>query len=155
MTDQRHTTDDEGLLAELARYFAQTDPVPPNVVAAAQAAIEFRDIEVQIAEMLRDSALEEKELAGVRGVGQRLLSFGAGKRYLEVDVSTLGDRRSVSGYVVPHEPGVLRVDAPGGSLEAEVDERGRFRLARVPSGPVRFSVHIPGRPVFSTGWLAL
>lgn len=156
MTDESENIEvDERLAAELSAFFARTDPVPPAVLAAAKTAIEFRDLDAQIAELLSDSVLEDKELAGVRGAGQRLLSFGIGKRYLEVDVSAVGDHRSLSGYVVPHEPGVLRVEGAQGSFEAEVDDRGRFRVARVPRGPVRFSVHIPNRPVISTRWLAL
>jgi hypothetical protein len=146
---------DDALAGELSALFARTDPVPSVVADAARAAIEFRDLDAQMAELLRDSALEDKELAGVRGVGDRLLSFAFGDRFLEVDVAGSGERRELSGYLVPAQAGTLVAQGPEGMIEATVDERGRFRVARVPRGPIRLWVRAADAPVFHTPWLAL
>ena len=154
MTNDQHNPDaDDLLVAELRDSFLRTDPVPPGVLAAARAAIEFRDIDAQIAELLMDSALEDKELAGVRGIGQRLLSFGLGERFLEVDVAGAGDVRGLVGYVVPAESGTLRVEGADGAREVPVDDQGRFRVDGLPAAPLRLALRVVGRPTFLTPWL--
>lgn len=155
MPDDPQLDADDQLMRELSGYFARTDPVPASVVQAAEAAIEFRDLDAQLAELLHDSALEDEQLAGVRGAGQRMLSFGAGERFVEVDVRTEGANRELAGYVVPAVPGTIRVEAPDRSIEAPVDDRGRFRLLRVPRGPVRLWVTAPGQRRTVTAWFAL
>jgi hypothetical protein len=146
---------DDVLAGELSALFARIDPVPPLVADAARAAIEFRDLDAQMAELLRDSALEDKELAGVRGVGDRLLSFAFGQQFLEVDVAGAGERRELSGYLVPAQAGTLVAEGPAGIIETAVDARGRFRVARVPRGPIRLWVRVADAPAFRTPWLAL
>lgn len=146
---------DEELATELADFFVRCDPVPEPVKAAARAAIEFRDLDVQIAELLRDSALEDKELAGVRGAGLRMLSFGVADRFVEVDVRPNGDRHDLTGYVVPAVEGAVRAEAAEEVAEALVDANGRFRLVRIPRGPIRLSIEAPGYRRTVTAWFAL
>ncbi|MBO9534973.1 MAG: hypothetical protein J7513_18515 [Solirubrobacteraceae bacterium] len=153
--DQHNPAPDDPLTDELRDFFARTDPVPPQVVDAARAAIEFRDLDAQLAELLADSALEDKELAGVRGIGQRMLSFGAGERFLEVDVAEDGARRELTGYVVPAGAGRLRAQSADGEIEAEIDAHGRFRLARAPRGPMRLWIAITGMPEIVTPWVTV
>lgn len=153
--ERDHDTPDERLLADLREHYARFDPPPPAVLAAAHAAIEVRDLDAQLAELLRDSALEDKELAGVRGIGQRLLTFGRGERFLEVDVAEDGDQRDLSGYVVPAVAGTLEVEHSAGRTELPVDDHGRFRSGRVPRGPVRLRVLLAGNPAFVTPWLPI
>ncbi len=144
--DQHDQGPDDPLVDELRGFFGRTDPVPAHVLDAARAAIEFRDLDAQLAELLMDSALEDKELAGVRGVGQRLLSFGFADRFLEVDISATGATRTLSGYIVPAESGTLRVDSAQGALEAAVDEQGRFPRRGLPAAPLRLAVRVADAP---------
>lgn len=157
MAEQHDHTDlDDALVDELREYFARVDPVPDAVLAAAHAAIEFRDLDAQLAELLRDTAEDASALAGVRGGGHRLLTFGLGDVFLEVDAAQAGDEhRELAGYVVPAAAGTLRIQHADLDVEAPLDDEGRFRSARVPRGPVRFHVAIDGRPAFSTPWCAL
>lgn len=153
--DREHDHAEERLIAELREHFLRTDPVPGDVMAAARAAIEVRDLDAQLAELLRDSALEDKELAGVRGIGQRLLTFGRGERFLEVDVAEVGERRDLAGYFVPAEAGELQVEHRDGTSSSTVDEQGRFKLGRIPRGPVRLRLVVSGQPAFLTPWLPI
>ncbi len=140
---------DQQLLAELSSFFARVDPVPDGVVEAAQAAFEVRDLDAQIAELLADSLTQDKELAGVRGEGGRLLTFGVGERFLELDVRGA----EFAGYVVPGAPGRLRVESVDGGVEAVIDLAGRFRGTGMPRGPVRFRVEIDEQPALVTSWV--
>lgn len=156
MADHADIDDADGqLLSELRAFFARTDPAPPDAIAAAYAAIELRDIESQIADLLRDSVLEDKELAGVRGGGQRSLSFGAGDRFLEVDVTEVASERRLAGYVVPGAAGSIRFEGLEGDAMAPLDAHGRFKLEGLKRGPLRMTVDVPGLPPFRTPWLTI
>ena len=156
MPSQFDPTEPEArLLGELRGMFERADPVPEHVLSAAHAAIELRDLDAQLAELLRDSAVDEtdKELAGVRGTATRLLTFSVGaERYVEVDVENDGNLRTLAGYVVPGAAGELVVEHRDGQLVAEIDEHGRFSVERVESGPVRLRVSLDGEQPIVTQW---
>lgn len=153
-------TDPEArLLSELSGHFTRTDPVPDAVRDAAYAAIELRNLDAQLAQLLRDTALDdEKELAGVRGPSAtRSLTFAVGEeRYVEVDVESPGELRVLTGYVVPASGGTIAVEHTGGAaLEGLIDDGGRFAVESVPSGPVRLRIAVDGAPPIVTEWLTL
>lgn len=147
------------LLGDLSGHFARTDPVPPGVLEAAYAAIELRDLEAQLAQLLRDTALEaEAELAGVRGLtATRSLTFGLrDERYVEVDVETAGELRVLTGYVVPASGGTVAVEhTAGAAREGSIDDGGRFAVEGVPGGPVRLRISVDGAATIVTEWLTL
>lgn len=147
------------LLGELSGHFARTDPVPADVLAAAYAAIELRDLDAQLAQLLRDTALDDdKELAGVRGaVATRSLTFAMGQeRFVEVDVEMAGELRVLTGYVVPATGGTITVEhTAGGPLHGAIDDGGRFAVEGVPGGPVRLRIAIDGAAAIVTEWLTL
>lgn len=155
MNDERHHHDDERLSSELQAHFARTEPVPDSVLQAARAAIELLDLDAQLADLLADSSAESKELAGVRGGAHRLLTFGAGDRFVEVDVAVLDDEREMRGYVVPGAGGSIAVEHANGQIDVPIDQRGRFRVLGVPRGPVRFRIAIAGHPLLLTPWLPM
>lgn len=146
---------DDALEAELRSAAALFDPVPAQVLAAARAAIEFRDLDAQLAELMRDSSTEAKELSGVRGDSGRLLTFGTGERFVEVEITASGDDRSAVGYVVPASEGVVSAESAGGPVESELDAQGRFRLTGLSHGPIRLRLSVPGLPALLTPWTGI
>lgn len=153
-------TDPEArLLGELSGLFERSDPIPRDVVDAAYAAFEFRDLDAQLAQLLHDTALDtERELAGVRGLtATRSLTFAMGKeRYVEVDVEAAGELRTITGYVVPATGGTVAVEhTAGGDRRGSIDDGGRFAVDGVPGGPVRLRITIDGSPELVTEWLTL
>ncbi|MDO9356529.1 MAG: hypothetical protein Q7T55_22720 [Solirubrobacteraceae bacterium] len=149
---------DDQLMAELGDLFGRTDPVPSPVTLAAYAAIELRDLDAQLAELLSDSAVEDRELAGVRSTATptRLLTFSLGEdEYIEVDVAEDGETRALTGYVVPSSEGRFAVEHASGALEGDLDEHGRFSIDGVPSGPARLRFLLPGRAAIVTPWLPI
>jgi hypothetical protein len=67
MTD--YPDPDDPLVAELRTLVARVDPVPPLVTQVAKAALGWRRLDADLAELLSDSALETEALALARGPG--------------------------------------------------------------------------------------
>jgi hypothetical protein len=145
---------DDALLAQLRSALTRIDPVPDPVLEAARAAVEFRDLDAQLAELLRDTADEEPELAGVRGVVGRLLTFGLGDRYVELEVANEGDQRTITGYVVPASAGELIAESSGAPVNARLDDQGRFHLSGLRRGPVRLRFVLPEESLL-TPWTGI
>lgn len=150
------SADEEPEIPEsVRRYLRDADPVPLTVVAAAQAAFEFRDLDAQIAELLADSAMEPDALVAVRGTADRLLTFGVGDRFIELQIRAGTSGCAIHGYLVPSAPGAMEIESTAVRTTVILDERGRFRVERVPVGPVRLRIDIPGARPLVTPWLAL
>ena len=76
-----NVSDDDRLLGELRRLVSRVDPVPDEVTAYAKAALGWRRIDAELAELLSDSVLEPDSLAITRGDGSqaRRLTFRSGR----------------------------------------------------------------------------
>lgn len=137
------------LLAELARLLRLVDPVPPRVLADAEAAGQLlRPIDpVSDAELL---VLLREAVPAVRSAGRRL-TFGraGGEAVLDVELRRVGSRLRLAGLA----PGGATVEIQGAArTEATASENGYFTVD-VPDGPIRLLVTEPGGPRRSTGWL--
>lgn len=151
--------DDEALLAALGDAVgAEADDELRR--SAARAAFTWRGVDVELAELLHDSALDAG--AAVRAVGtagRRTLSFGWDGLTLELEIAdgeligeVLGD---TAGTTQPGEPVTVRVQRPGAAdREAVVDAAGFFRVPEVGTGPTRFQVRA-GTVLLTTGWTTL
>lgn len=149
---------EESLFERLAQIADETEPVPVEVGAAARAAFGFRDIDAQIAALIRDSA-DEPELAGVRDSdSDRLLSFElAGDRpgpvTVELQVGTVAqDFRDVVGQISGTVLTGAAVDTAGESRELTVDD-GFFVARDVPAGPVRLRFTTDRGNRIATSWV--
>jgi hypothetical protein len=144
---------DDELLAGLRRIFAQTYPQPESVAEFAKAALGWRDIDAELAELLSDSALETGSASLVRsGDSPRRLTFRTETLSIEVEVQVEGDRRVLIGQLAP--PAALAVEAElesgddGPSVGA--DDLGRFRLEL--AGAVRIRLRVGS---VRTSWVTL
>jgi hypothetical protein len=136
---------DDSMLGDLQALFARADPVPLHVTQAAKAALGWRRLEADFAEILSDSTLEEESLALVRGSGApvRSVSFSAGELTLEVEIHADGPQRRLLGQLSP-PPLAARIeiqttDDPAVAV-AEADELGRFRAQLPAAGPIRLRI---------------
>ena len=144
------------LQAALGAVLRRADPVPEGVLAMARAALTWRTIDAELAELVHDSA--QGALAGVRGPGgpgaaTRELGFEGPTRSLDlvVDDDGHGGRRLV-GQVAPPAPGEVVVHHHGGSSTVALDELGRFQVVGLPAGPLHVTVAPAGGGGIRTGW---
>lgn len=152
---------DEPLVAELRALFAEVDPVPPLVAEAAKAALGWRRLDAELAELLSDSALQDESLALARGGGApvRSVTFSAAELTIDLEIHTDGENRTLLGQLAPPLTATIEIQTKDGPLPgAETDDLGRFR-ARIPTGgAIRLRVlaegHQSGSPV-ETSWISV
>lgn len=136
MSTETPGRDEERLAGELAALLRLVDPVPAEVVEAARGSLGWRTLESELARLTADSLLAG---ADVRGEQARLLTYQAGERTIEIEVSDAGGRLRILGQLVPAEPARVRADQPTGGREVDVDSLGRFAIRDLPAGPTRFT----------------
>ncbi|MGH3321959.1 MAG: hypothetical protein ACRDN9_17660 [Streptosporangiaceae bacterium] len=149
---------DESLLDELRTVLAMIDPVPRQVDKAARASFDWRTIDVELAELVADSAVQP--FAVVRtpapDAGPRLLTFEAPGLTIEVEVADEGDERRLIGQLVPPQVADVEVRWRGGSLRGNSDTIGRFIAAPVPAGPVSVACWLGDSPTpVVTSWVTI
>ena len=147
------STDDEGLMEELARAMAQVTEVPDHRREAARAAYSWRTIDEELLALTHDSL--ELADAAVRGdVAVRTLGFESEGWSLQVEfendlvfgqVLSAGDAGTVETVVVE--------SVQDGTSTSPVDASGVFSVV-APVGPVRFAVSVDGE-LRRTPWVVL
>jgi len=147
--------EDDALLARLRGVSAELDPVPELVTISARAAFAMRDIDAELAELVRDSATDPAAVA-MRGTTDeiRIISFSTETVNFEIQVTPEGDQRSILGLVTGAS-GPIEVQTPSGHRTEELDDLGRFWVSELEAGLVRFKVTPEsGHPVTTT-WVSL
>jgi hypothetical protein len=146
------------LLDELRSLVDRVDPVPPDVTEFAQAALGWRRLDADLAELLADSALETDAVALARGGEGRWLTFRADDLTIDVEIQIDGDSRTLLGQLAP-PPAAATVEAQStdGTVvaSAESDELGRFRLSLAVEGHVRLRVLREGAAPVETSWFSV
>ena len=122
--------------------------MPAAVVEAARASFTWRSVDEELAELLSDSA--DLVLTGVRGTGDRRLSFEAPQLVIEF-VLVPGPRGSrLEGQLAPPGPARIEVRHGAETTEIDADEHGRFVLDGVRNGPLALRVLRDGDPPVRT-----
>lgn len=126
----------ESLHADL-QDAGRLEAVPLDVVAAVKAAIVWRTMDAELAELTYDSELDELATAGARSGGEsRMLTFEGSGLMVEVESFPSGSGRRLMGQFVPPGPGRVDIRHGGGTTTVEADEVGRFSADAIAPGPV-------------------
>ncbi len=151
----------EQLVDELRDLFSIDDPVPQLVTQSAKAAIGWRRLDAELAELLADSALDAESLALARGAKAMLrsMSFSAGRLTIDVEIHGEGADRTALGQLSP--PARARIELQSAdqaeSTIVESDSLGRFRTKLPASGSIRLRVATDpdGTNWVETSWIPL
>ncbi|MCI0688341.1 MAG: hypothetical protein L0Y54_14070 [Sporichthyaceae bacterium] len=155
MTDLAQRPDLE-LLEAIGAMFDETDPVPESVLASAKASLTWRTVDVELSELVDDTAL--RPTAGIRGPhGPRLLTFGAPEVSVVVEVAEIGPTRRLVGQLGDPRNAAIEVRFREGTTWVEADHLGRFVVDGVPAGPVSLICRFPGSDIapLVTDWVNL
>jgi hypothetical protein len=150
------------LLDELRDVLGRVDPTPPEVTEFARAALGWRRLDADLAELLADSALETESAALTRSGGSagRWLTFRADDLTIDVELQADGGAQTLLGQLAP-PPDAATVEVQTGdgavAATAETDALGRFRLSLEAEGRIRLRIlrHDPRSSPVETSWLSL
>jgi hypothetical protein len=142
---------DEELGEALRSMLAVADPVPAAELAAASAALGWRDLDAQLATLTADS-WDGEALLAVRGDEPRLLSFATGEVAIDLEVTNGPGGVSLLGQLVPAVAARILVEYAGGSRGTGADERGRFGVRGLPDRWLRVRVQGEGQARSHTEW---
>jgi hypothetical protein len=152
---------DEPLVAELRAFFAEVDPVPPLVTEAAKAALGWRRLDADLAELLSDSALESESLALTRGSGApvRSVTFSTSELTIDVEIHADGEDRSLLGQLAPPRTATVEIQTVDETLPTvQTDHLGRFRATIPTGGAIRLRVTVADArtgPTIETSWISV
>jgi hypothetical protein len=150
---------DAELLGELRSLLGRVDAAPGEVDEFARAALGWRRLDAELAELLEDSALESGRVAATRaGESEgRWLTFQAAGLAIDLEVRTDDRQWTLLGQLAPATAATVEVQAADGSLAArtEADALGRFRLELSAGGRIRLRLLREGEPAVETSWLPL
>lgn len=142
---------DDELLATLGQALDAADPVPESVLEGARAAFIWRNIDIELAQIVFDSSTE---LAGVRSEDiNRQVTFEAPGVEIEVMVVENGNRRLV-GQLVPPVERIVELVGSDSVRSVDSDHLGRFDFDDIAPGPVRIVVRgTDGERLVQTEWV--
>jgi hypothetical protein len=148
---------DEALIEQL-RTALGGDGVPMNVTVAAKAALTWRRVDAELAELLSDSALDaEPALARGGNALVRSVSFSAGETIVELEVHPDGERRTLLGQLSPVAERTIEIQRADGSesVSARSDQLGRFRITLQGGGTVRLRIADQADAAVETAWIPI
>ncbi len=143
---------DDRVTSLLRQGLAEADPVPTDVIDFARAALSWRTIDAELAQIAYDS---NEEPAGVRSTATaRMLSFEAGSWMIDIEYSAATGR--LMGQIDPARQVTVELHLAGGAVATDTDELGRFHFDGVLPGPVSLVFRTPGDlEVIKTEWTVL
>lgn len=155
--------DDDVLLAGLRRVAADADPMPSSVLIAADAAIETRDLDGQLAALVADSRQPASgdEPVRVRGgeLGSdqdHLLSYAAEDVRIDVAVQPEAGALALIGQFTGAAGEGCGLERPDGTtIAVQPDDLGRFLLTGLAPGLVRLRCRSTSGSSVVTEWLVL
>ena len=142
---------DRRLLDAVRAALDEHDPVPDAVVGAARGSLSWLTIDAELAALAEDSALAA---TGVRSTDtSRVLTFECETGVIVLEVTEADGGRRMVGQL--DRPARLSIRHPGGQLDLDTDEHGRFQADGITAGAVSLRcvfVDAPDRPVV-TSWV--
>ena len=134
---------DDNIEAALRAVLAAGDRVPEAALAAAKAAIGWRDLDADLALLTSESGLG---LSHLRGGPPRLLTFRSGQQVIELEVSSAAGATRLIGQLDPPAAADVTIESAQGSRSARADSRGRFSVVGLSDSWLRVIVSRADHP---------
>ena len=111
--------------AALRVVLTAVDRVPEAALAAANAAIGWRDLDAELALFAVESGLE---LSHLRGGQPRLLTFRVGQKIIELEVSSVAGIARLLGQLDPPGEAAVTIESAAQPRNTRADSHGRFTV---------------------------
>ncbi|MGH3385572.1 MAG: hypothetical protein ACRDO1_13410 [Nocardioidaceae bacterium] len=130
------------LLGDLREMWSVIDPMPADLPDRMLFALDLEQLDLDF-ELLRLVTSAQEDLS-VRSTDVNTITFSGPSLTVMLRVSELGPgRRRLDGWLAPSAPLHITVHHSKGTVEAPVDERGRFVASDVPAGMTRLVLASP------------
>ena len=133
---------DLALLNSVRAFYDERDPVPAGLVERFEFGLTLDALQAEVATLTQlDFAA-----AGARSATEavRTVTFTSDSLTTMVTITPQdGETVRVDGWASPGAGIRVELLLPEGQAETEADEDGRFVFERVPSGLVKFALHLP------------
>jgi len=145
---------EEELFERLRLVTDEVDPMPEMVLVNARAAFGLRRLDAELAELVRDSAEEERGgLIAVRGEGDaRLISFETGAIAVELQITERGSLRDLVAQISGVDVGGAEVETPTSRYPTMLEDT-LVSVDGVPAGHLRIHVHTAQGRDLVTSWV--
>jgi hypothetical protein len=132
------TEEDASILAAMRTMWETVDPMPPDLVARVQFAVDLDGVDAEAARLV-----ELTELAAARSDEfARLITFQSDSLTIMITVEPCVDGTArIDGWLTPGACHHIELHCAAGPLATESDDVGRFSLDAVPAGAMRLIVH--------------
>jgi hypothetical protein len=127
----------EDLESALRGLLRDVDQVPRAARQAASAALGWRAVDAELAQLTADSG---REFTHLRGGPPRLLTFVGRRMLIELEVSPADDAALLLGQLDPPWAVEVTVEAAAGPRTTQADEHGRFAITDLADGWTRVVV---------------
>jgi hypothetical protein len=152
MTESSQQSEDR-VMSLLRRGLDESDPVPVDVIDFAKAALAWRSIDAELAELSYDSSNEQTP-AGVRSTATaRMLSFETGDWLADLEYSAATGR--LMGQVEPARIMTVELHLGGSVVATDADELGRFVFDGVLPGPIALVFRLSDDETVKTEWVVI
>jgi hypothetical protein len=142
---------EEQLLSQLRRGLDESDPAPDDVTDFAKAALSWRTIDADLAQLTFDSV---DDTTAVRGVAvARILAFES--EDLMIDLEHDPASGHLRGQLEPAGQMAIELHVLDTVVVTESDDLGRFTFDGVHSGPFALVIRFEGDEAVKTEWIIL
>jgi hypothetical protein len=146
--------DDEVLLDRLRAIAAIVDDPPPWLDQAARAALSWRILDTELAELMLDSDLSQAALVRAADNGVRLLSFETASVSVELQIEDVDGRLTLRG-LVSGASGDAIVEMASGSRVVPINAQGWFVVDDLPRGAIRVRLRALDGTTVTTSWVSV
>jgi hypothetical protein len=131
---------DDDVEGALRAVLAAIDRVPEAALAAAKAAIAWRDLDAELALLTSESGLE---LSHLRGGQPRLLAFRSAQMAIELEVFSIAGVARLLGQLDPPLAADVTIESAAQSRNTRADSHGRFTVVGLNDSWMRVIVEHP------------
>jgi len=150
MSDSTNQQDDK-LISLLRRGLDGSDPTPADVTEFAEAALSWRNVDAELAQLTFDSV---DDATAVRGVAvARMLAFESGDLMIDLEHDPASGH--LRGQLEPAGQMAVELHIFDTVLVTESDELGRFTFEGIHSGPFALVIRFEGDETVKTEWVIL
>lgn len=138
MNQQSYEPGDRALLADLRVMWEQADPMPEDLPDRVLFALDVEPLDMDFELLQLVTAAEEDLSVRSAMTDVNTITFSGPSVTVMIRVSETGSgRRRIDGWLAPTAPLTVTIHQAKGSVEAKVDDRGRFVVSDLPAGMTR------------------